>query len=109
MLVGHEVQRNNWDIRLDIICRLEMLESLDLDFCGSVSFMKTRAQQSQSRECFRNLKRLDLQCTYLRIEDSEANLFALSPSLECVKFGSLGREIIVEVLGDLQTITFFSK
>ena len=121
---GNENNNNNnnnqWELPLDIICRLEMLESLDLSFCGSISSSSTTMNMING-SCY-HLKRLDLQYTYLQQrqqqqqhtsssnggggeeEDDNNNyhLFDFLPNLECIKFGSYeGEHIIDSVLNDI--------
>ncbi|OEU21080.1 hypothetical protein FRACYDRAFT_234706 [Fragilariopsis cylindrus CCMP1102] len=127
---GNENNNNNnnnqWELPLDIICRLEMLESLDLSLCGSISSSSSTTTNMINSSCY-HLKRLDLQYTYLQQrqqqqqqqqhtsssnggggeeeeEDDNNNyhLFDFLPNLECIKFGSYeGEHIIDSVLNDI--------
>jgi hypothetical protein len=110
---------NQWELPLDIICRLDMLESLDVSFCGSISSSSSLPPPTTNMinsTCY-NLKRLGLQYTYLQQQqqqlqhssnggeeeyDNNYHLFDFLPNLECIKFGSYEGEYIIDsVLNDI--------
>jgi len=123
--INNNIVSNSWQLPIGIICRLELLEELDLSFCGSISSSTTmmqsvRSQRRQKRNnsfCFNNLKRLDLQYTYLQHNGRENNidsdssseeeehscLFDFLPNIQCIKFGCYNGETIDNVIRDMKT------
>ena len=121
------IQRNAWQLPFDIICRLEMLESLNLSFCDSISESSAIVQSTQQERrhedikhtTFTNVKSLDLQYTYIQQsvhqsgndhkdntsipeKANHVSLFDYFPNLVHLKMGCYNRNTIKYVIQDMK-------
>jgi len=124
------IQRNAWQLPFDIICRLEMLESLNLSFCDSISessaivYCSVQSTQQERHEDIKhttctNVKSLDLQYTYIQQSvdqngndhkdntsvPGEANyvsVFDYFPNLLHLKMGCYNQDTIKYVIKDMK-------